>query len=121
MRLRFSATLITGTVLAVSSLAYAKTQPKPTPAPAKTPAPPGSPATAVAQVEAIFSYCELVDPHSAAKYQRMRNVVISGHSSESGDDRSAAYLTELGEIGAQLLKVPVSTGINSCRTVIAGL
>ena len=107
--------------MAVSSLAYAKTQPKPTPAQAKTPAPASSPATGLAQVQAIFSYCKLVDPHSAPKYQRMQNVVISGHSSGGGDDRSSAYLTELGVIVSELLKVPVSTGISSCRTVIAGL
>jgi hypothetical protein len=123
MCLRFSATLITGTVLAVSTLAYAKTQPKTTPAPAKAPAPATLPASGLAQVQAIFSYCELVDPHSAAKYERVRSVVISGHSSsEIGDDeRSAAYRSELGVMAADLLKIPVITGVSSCRTVIAGL
>ena len=122
MCLRFSSVLITGAVLAVSTLAHAKTQPKPTPAPAKPPAPATTPASGLAQVQAIFSYCELVDSHSVAKYERMRKVVLSGQSSESGDDeKSAEYRTELGVMAAALAKVPLSTGVGSCRTVIAGL
>ena len=121
MCLRFSAALITGAVLAVSTLAYAKTQPKTTPAPAKAPAPATTPDSGLAQVQAIFSYCELVDPQSAAKYERMRKVVISGHSSETRDDeRSAAYRTKLGVMDAELAKVPVSTGVSS-QDRIAGL
>ena len=122
MCLRFSAALITGAVLAVSTLAHAKTQPKTTPAPANTPAPAATPASGLAQVQAIFSYCELIDPHSAANYERLRKVVISGNSSGgSGDDKSAAYLTELVTMAAALAKIPVSTGVSSCRTVIAGM
>lgn len=116
MCLRFSTALITGAVLAVSTLAHAKTQPKTTPGPANVPAPAATPATGLAQVQAIFLYCELVDPHSAANYQRMQKVVLSGSSSGGG-----AYLTELGTMAAALAKVPVSSGVSSCRTVIAGL
>jgi hypothetical protein len=102
-------------------LAHAKTQPKSTPAPASATSA-AAEASALAQVQAIFSYCELVDPRSAGKYERVRKLVLSGNSSEIGnDERSSAYRTELGVMAAALGKVPVSTGINSCRTVIAGM
>ena len=74
MCLRFSRTLITGTVLAVSLLAHAKTPLKTTSKPVSASS--AGTASALAQVQAIFSYCELVDPHSSAKYQKFRNVVL---------------------------------------------
>src|SRR5579859_1606019 len=75
MRLRFSTALITGTVLAVSSLAHAKT-----PAPVKTAARSGLPPSGLAQVDSIISYCESIDPSSSAKYQKLRNLALSAQS-----------------------------------------
>jgi hypothetical protein len=123
MCLRFTTILIAGTVLAVSSLAHAKTPSKSTSAPVKTQAPSTLSASGLAQVEAILTYCQVVDSHSSGKYQRVRSLVLSGHSSGeiNGDERSAAYLSELKVIGAQLFKVPSSAGISSCRTLITGL
>ena len=122
MCLRFTTILITGTVLAVSSLAHAKTPSKATP-PVKAQTQSTISASGLAQVAAILTYCQVVDSHSFAKYQRVRSLVISGHSSAeiSDDERSAAYLSELKVIGAQLVKVPASAGISSCRTLITGL
>ena len=123
MCLRFTTILITGTVLAVSSLAHAKTPSKATPPPVKAQTQSTISASGLAQVAAILTYCQVVDSHSFAKYQRVRSLVISGHSSAeiSDDERSAAYLSELKVIGAQLVKVPASAGISSCRTLITGL
>ncbi len=123
MRLRFSTSLIMGAVLAVSSLAHAKTPVKSNREPVKGPEVPLTASfSGLAQVEAIFSYCESVDPHSAAKYERMRNLVMSGQSTGKGDDgRSSTLQSELAGIEAQLFQIPVSTGVSSCRTVIAGL
>jgi hypothetical protein len=123
MCLRFSATLIIGTALAVSSLANAKTPLKPSFAPAKVSAPSSVSASGLAQVQAIVSYCELVDRHSAAKYRQLGSLVLSGYSpAEIGSDqRTSAYLAALGEIDAALARIPVSAGISACETAIAGL
>ena len=125
MCLRFSVTLITGTVLAVSTLAHAKTPVKATPAPVpfKIPATPALSPTALAQVEAIISYCERVDPLWSAKYQQLGNLVLSGQSSSqmADDAKGSAYQSELGVMGAALAKVPVSTGVSSCKAGIAGM
>jgi len=73
-------------------------------------------------MEAILSYCESVDPKSSPKYQLLRNLVISGHSSEIGDDgESAAYRSELGAMEAALAKIPISTGVSTCKAGIAGM
>jgi hypothetical protein len=123
MCLRFSTILITGTVLAVSSLAHAITPSKTPPAPIKAQGQSTLSASGLAQVAAILTYCQVVDSHSFAKYQRVRSLVISGHSSAEirDDEKSSAYLSELKLMGAQLVKVPASTGISSCRTLITGL
>ena len=123
MCLRFSVTLITGTVLAVSTLAHAKTPLKTTPVPLKTPASPALSPSALAQVEAIISYCESVDPLSSGKYKQLGNLVLSGQSSnQMGDDeKGGAYQSELGVMAAALARVPVSAGVSSCRAGIAGM
>jgi len=116
MRLRFSTALITGTVLAVSSLAHAKT-----PAPVKTAARSGLPPSGLAQVDSIISYCESIDPSSSAKYQKLRNLALSGQSSEGDDDKEGrTYQSELAVMRAALAKIPVSTGVSTCRAGIAG-
>jgi hypothetical protein len=122
MCLRF--TLIAGTVLAVSTLAHAKTPPK-TAAPVsiRVPASPALSPSALAQVKAIISYCESVDPISAAKYQRLGNLVLSGQSSNQMNDdaKGGAYQSELGVMAAALAKIPVSTGVSSCRAGTVGM
>ena len=102
MCLRFS-TLISGAVLAVSTLTHATT-PAPAPLPVQE--------RALAQVQAIISYCELVDPVSSAKYQALGNLVISGQSPSqiSTEEKSTPYLQELSTTSARLAGVPVSTG-----------
>lgn len=121
MCLRFSVTLITGTVLAVSTLAHAKT----TPAPAviKSPAPPALPVSAMAQIEGIISYCQSVDPHSSAKYKQLGDLVLSGQSSQlkSDDEKGAAYQSDLSAVRAELAKIAVSKGVSTCKAGIAGL
>jgi hypothetical protein len=114
MRLRFSTTLIMGAVLAVSSLAHAKSNS--TPAPAKAPNPSSS--SGLAQVEAIFSYCESVDPLSAAKYRKVQSHVLSGYS--DSDDKNSAFRSEFSAFSAQLATIPKSTGVATCRIAIVG-
>jgi hypothetical protein len=116
--LRFSAALITGAVLTVSSLAHAKTPIKSTPAPqVLSPAASTSTASGIAQVETILSYCESVDPQSLAKYERLRNLVLSGYAPSviSNNKKSAAYQSEVEAFGAALAQIPVSTGVSTCR------
>ena len=121
MCLRFSATLIMGAALAVSSLTHAKTPEKPIPGPSKPPAPSSSSETGLAQVQAIFSYCESVDPHSASKYLQLQSLVLAGNSSGKNDDKNAAYRSEFSTISAELARIPVSTGVASCRSAITGM
>jgi len=121
MRLRFSTTLIMGAVLAVSSLAHAKTPIKITPVPATVPTPPTSTASGLAQVETILSYCESVDSNSSAKYEKLRSLILSGYSPSTirVDQKSPAYQSESREIGAALARIPVSTGVSTCRAGVA--
>jgi hypothetical protein len=125
MCLRFSTGLILGTVLAVSSLTHAKTPEKSTPAPAKTqsPAPSSSAAGGIAQVQAIFSYCESVDPHSAGKYVLLQALILAGNSPAQilADEKSSAFRSEFNSTSAELAAIPVSTGITTCRSAIAGM
>jgi hypothetical protein len=103
--------------LAVSTLDHAKTKPNTTPA--------RSPLTlsVLAQVEAIITYCQVVDPRSSAKYQLLRTMATSGHSPSeiSADQTSPAFLSELKVMGAAFIKIPVSTGVSACKAGIAGL
>jgi hypothetical protein len=114
MCFRFSAILISGAVLAVSTLTHATT-PAPAPLPVQE--------RALAQVQAIISYCELVDPLSSAKYQALEAVVLSGQSPSqiSTEEKSTPYLQELSTMSARLASVPVSSGVNSCRAAIKGI
>ena len=114
MCLRFSATLISGAVLAVSTLAHATT-PAPAPLPVQE--------RALAQVQAIISYCELVDPVSSAKYQALEAVVLSGQSPSqiSTEEKSTPYLQELSTTSARLAGLPVSTGVSACKAAIKGI
>jgi hypothetical protein len=123
MSLRFSVTLMMGAALAVSSLAHAKTAVNPTPQTGTASTPSTLSASGLADVQAIITYCVVVDPHSAAKYERLLSVVTSGHSSSeiSIDQKSAAYRSELITIGAELLKIPASTGASTCKAAIVGL
>lgn len=102
MCLRFPTLLILGTFLAVSSLAHAKTPAKSTPAPAKAQAPGPSTANGIAQVKAIFVYCESVDPHSAGKYVLLQSLILAGNSSAEilVDEKSAAYRSAFNTISA---------------------
>lgn len=119
--LRFSAALITGAVLTVSSLAHAKTPPKTATPPNLPPPASANTASGIAQVQTILSYCESVDPQSTAKYEHLRSLVISGYAPSvvSVNEKSAAYQFEVDVIGAALAKIPVSTGVSTCRAGIA--
>jgi len=121
MCLRFSSALIAGTVLAVSSLAHAKTPLTTTAAPATKPALSASQESGLAQVEAILTYCEVVDPLSLARYQQWRKLLTSGNSEIADEQESAAYVSELRTTGGSLAKIPVSAGVSSCRSLIKGM
>src|SRR5260370_38026841 len=117
MRLRFSAALITGTVLAVSSLAHAKTHLN------TTPAPPPLTVSGLAQVEAIITYCQVVDSRSSAKYQLLRTLATSGHSPSeiSADQRSPAFLSELAVMGGAFIKIPGRTCVSTGKAGLVGV
>jgi len=121
MCLRFPTALILGTVLTVSALAHAKTPVKP--APVQNPAPSASSASGIAQVQAIFSYCERVDPHSVVKYVLLQSLILSGNSPAAivADERSAAYRSEFNTVSAELAAIPVSTGVATCKSAIAAM
>lgn len=124
MCLRFDSALILGTALSVSSLAHAKTPAKSAPEPAKqTQSPSSSAASAMAQVQAILSYCESVDPHSIGKYVLLQSLVLSGDSPAQilADEKSETYRSEFSSIRAELAAIPVSTGITTCRSAIEGM
>jgi len=123
MCLRFPTAYILGTALAVSSLAHAKTPSKPTPEPIKVPAPSSSSASGLAQVQAIFSYCESVDPHSRVKYVMLQTLLLSGDSPAGilADEKSAAYRSEFSSVTAELAGIPATTGVVICRSAITGL
>ena len=139
----FLAVLITGTVLAVSSLAHATTPGKATTVsvPAKTsgsavsssvksssaPVPLStinSPISidGLAKVEAILSYCSTVDPTDAGKYGQALSNITAGHSLAEirNDQSSSRYVSVLGGLNAQLTALPVSTVVASCKNFLAG-
>ena len=141
MRLGFSA-LITGTVLAVSTLAHATPQPKsasvkPTPAPIQsTTGPiktsghptvssnPAAPITVdgLAQVTAILNYCAQVDRPNAGSYARAMANILSGHASSEMkvDQSSASYGSGVRSMNLQLTSLPVGTVVSACKNFLAG-
>ena len=141
MRFGFSL-LIMGTVLAVSTLAPAATQPKsanvkPTPAPIQTttgpiktsghstvPSNAAAPITVdgLAQVTGILNYCSQVDRSNAGSYARALANILSGHASSEMkiDQSSAGYGAGVRSINLQLASLPVSTVVSECRNFIAG-
>ena len=141
MRLWFSA-LITGTVLAVSSLAHAAPQPKsatvkPTPAPIQsttgpikssghstTPSHPAAPITVdgLAQVTAILNYCSQVDRPDAGSYARALANILSGHASSEMkvDQSSAGFGSGVRSMNLQLASLPVGTVVSACKNFLAG-
>ena len=141
MRLGFSL-LITGTVLAVSSLAHAtppaksaaiKASPSPgqsTTIPAKisglstSPSQPVAPITvdALAQVTAILNYCKQVDRPDSGQYERALANILSGHASSEMkvDESSSSYGAGARAINIQLASLPVSTVVSACKNFLAG-
>jgi|HubBroStandDraft_6_1064221.scaffolds.fasta_scaffold336861_2 hypothetical protein len=141
MRLGFSA-LITGTVLAVSSLAHATLPPKsasvkPTPAPIQSatgpikssghstaPSNPAAPITVdgLAQVTGILNYCSQVDRPDTGSYARALANILSGHASSEMkvDQSSAGYGAGVRSINLQLASLPVGTVVSECKNFIAG-
>jgi hypothetical protein len=141
MRFGFSA-LITGTVLAASSLAHATPAPKsatvnPTPAPIQSttgpiktsghstaPSNPAAPITVdgLAQVTGILNYCSQVDRPNAGNYARGLANVLSGHASSEMkvDQSSAGYGAGVRLINLQLANLPVSTVVSECKNFLAG-
>ena len=141
MRLGFSV-LITGTVLAVSSLAQA-TPPaksaaiKPTPSPiqsttgpikssghATSPTNGAAPITvdALAQVTAILNYCKQVDRPDSAQYEKALANILSGHASSEMkvDESSSSYGFAARSVNLQLAALPVSTVVSACKNFLAG-
>ena len=141
MRLGFSL-LITGTVLAVSSLAHA-TPPaksasvKPTPAPIQSttgpikssghstaPSNPAAPITVdgLAQVTGILNYCSQVDRPNAGSYARALANILSGHASSEMkvEQSSASYGAGVRSINLQLASIPVATVVSECKNFLAG-
>lgn len=142
MRLRFSIAVITGTVLAVSSLAHATSQPrsasvKPTPAPIQSttgpiktsghstaPSSPAAPITVdgLAQVTGILNYCSQVDRPNTRNYASALANILSGHASSEMkvDQSSAGYGVGVRWINLQLANLPVSTVASECKNFLAG-
>ena len=141
MRLGFSI-LITGTVLSVSSLAFATPPPKseavkPSPSPiqsttgpikssghATSPSNSAAPITVdgLAQVTAILNYCKQVDRPDSAKYERALANILSGHASSEMkvDESSSRYGSAARSINLQLAAIPVSTVVSACKNFLAG-
>lgn len=141
MRFGFSV-LITGTVLAVSTLAPAAPQPKSasvkaTPAPIQSttgpiktsghstfPSNSAAPITidGLAQVTGILNYCSQVDRPNAGSYARALANILSGHASSEMkiDQSSAGYGAGVRLINLQLASLPVSTVVSECRNFLAG-
>ena len=134
MRLGFSA-LITGTVLAVSSLSHAAPSPKSatvksnSTGPTKTSTHPVSNATpaaitvdALAQVTAILAYCSQVDRPDAGKYAAALASILSGHGAAEIKVVEASPLYGAGarNINLQLASLPVSTVVSACKNFLAG-
>ncbi len=141
MRLGFSA-LVTGTVLAVSSLAHS-TPPaksasvKPTPAPIQSttgpikssghstaPSNPAAPITVdgLAQVTGILNYCSQVDRPNAGSYARALANILSGHASSEMkvEQSSTSYGAGVRSINLQLASIPVATVVSECKNFLAG-
>ena len=141
MCLGFSA-LITGTVLAVSSLAHAAAQPTlaavhPTPAAIQSttdpirasghstsPSNPAAPITVdgLAQVTSILNYCSQVDRPNSGSYARALANILSGHaSSEMKVDQSGAgYGSGVRSMNLQLASLPESSVMSACKNFLAG-
>jgi hypothetical protein len=104
--------------LAVSTLTHAAT-----PTPNNNQAPLPVQERALAQVQAIISYCESVDPQSKAKYQELGALVSSGQTPAqiSTEQKSTPYLEELSTTSARLAKLPVSSGVSACQAGIKGM
>ena len=109
MSLRFSAILVTGAVLAVSSLAHS------TPSAGSA----QSSGSGLFQVELILDYCAKVDPASATNYRKALTK-ITGSEGEIGDTSNPTVAAQTADIKAQLARLPVSTGITACRNFLAG-
>jgi hypothetical protein len=141
MRLGFSA-LITGTVLAVSSLAHANPPAKsaaiqPTPSPVQSttgpiktsghstaPSNPAAPITVdgLAQVTGILNYCSQVDRPNTGTYTRALANILSGHASSEMkiDQSSAGFGAGVRSINLQLASLPISTVASGCKNFLAG-
>lgn len=134
MRLGFSI-LITGTVLSVSSLAYATPPAKSeaikpiqsTTSPIESSRHPEGPAApisvdALAQVTAILNYCKQVDRPDASQYERALANILTGHASSEMkvDESSSSYGAGARAINLQLAAIPVSTVLSACKNFLAG-
>lgn len=140
--------LITGTVLSVSLLAHA-TQHANTVVPAnptsnhmkgstdparsesdKSKTAPETPTSTtaplnidpLAQVTGIMSYCKAIDPKGASEYGFVLSNLLSGYSPAAlkSDQRTSQYASGLAAVSVSLARIPKSTGINACRTLIPG-
>jgi hypothetical protein len=109
MRLRFSLTLISGTVLAVSTFANATSAPN-------------APITieGLARVEGTLSYCATLDAKDSALYQKALDNILSHHTSAEikSDQSSSRYTYAMGEIDLEMAKLPVITVLSSCKSFI---
>jgi hypothetical protein len=134
MRLGFSI-LITGTVLAVSSLAHATQHPSPAPIQSTTgpikssgnPTSPSNPAAPItvdglAQVTSILNYCKQVDRPNSGHYEQALANILSGHASSEikVDESSPNYGSAARSINLQLAALPVSTVVSACKNFLAG-
>jgi hypothetical protein len=137
MGLRFSV-LITGTVLAVSSLSHATPPPyaasvKPIPSktgPIKTnphdsgPSKPAAPISVdgLAPITAILAYCSQVDRPDAGKYAQALASILSGHSSLEikVDESNSFYGAGARSINLQLASLPITTVASACKNFLIG-
>lgn len=110
MRLRFSVMLISGAAaFAVSTFANATSAPS-------------APITieGLARVEGTLSYCSTIDPKNSNQYQKVLNNILSHHTASEihTDQSSSRYTYAIGVLDQEMAKLPVSTVVTSCKSLI---
>ena len=109
MRLRFSPIMFTGAALAVSTLANATSAPN-------------APITieGLARVEGTLSYCATIDPKNSLQYHKVLDNILSHHpeSEIETDQRSSRYTYAMGVLDQEIARLPVSTVVTSCKSMI---
>lgn len=109
MRLRFSLILSSGAIIAASTIANATSAPN-------------APITieGLARVEGTLSYCATLDPKNSGQYQKALDNILSHHTASEirNDQASSRYTYAMGVLDQEMAKLPVSTVLASCKSLI---